>query len=565
MAQQIEDLSDIIQTPMSPELRESLIPHGYLRDVQPGDVLFEAGVVHDTFFAIVDAEVQIIDRTANDAVNFTLGANQFLGELSLLQKQAASLAAVVSRPGHVLCVPLPALRRVIATVPEVSDLVVSVFAARRRNLMQHAIGALTIIGDDTDPLTLRALEYASRNYIPHRHLPAASGEAQRLRAQHGAGDHTTTVITGANTVLSEPTPRDIANAMGADLEVCPKYPYDLAIVGGGPGGIAAAVYGASEGLRTVVVEDTAIGGQAGTSSRIENYMGFPTGISGGDLCWRGEIQAIKFGAQFAMPRRAVGLKQVDSMHALELNDGTCLMCRAIVVACGVQYRRLPLPRLEDFEGSGIYYAATDLEARFCHDTHVVVIGGGNSAGQAAMFLSRTAEHVHLIVRGPSLAATMSDYLTTRLNTDPRVTIHTECEVTALHGEASLRAVTLTNRDGDGTQHIVEQATRAVFVMIGAAPNTSWVGDCVALDDAGYILTGDRAGHQDLPFATTCPGVFAIGDVRAGSVKRVASSVGEGSVVISAVHTFLTGLENQAGTAAEPATDSVTPGARSAAE
>jgi thioredoxin reductase (NADPH) len=289
-------------------------------------------------------------------------------------------------------------------------------------------------------------------------------------------------------------------------------------------------------LRALVVEDLAIGGQAGTSSRIENYMGFPTGISGADLCWRGEVQAMKFGTRFAMPHRVTGIAPEGDDWCLTLDDGQKVLARSVVVATGVQYRRLPLPKLAEFEGAGIYYAATDIEARYCRDTEVVVIGGGNSAGQAAMFLSRTAKHVHLLVRGGSLAASMSSYLIERLTRDPAVTIHHHTEVAALEGDDRLEAVTIRDRMAGQDWRL---SARAVFVMVGAAPNTGWLGGRVKVDGHGYVLTGAAAGAEG-QYATSCPGIFAVGDVRAGSVKRVASSVGEGSVVISEVWRHLNG-------------------------
>ncbi|MEO0388425.1 MAG: FAD-dependent oxidoreductase, partial [Pseudomonadota bacterium] len=300
----------------------------------------------------------------------------------------------------------------------------------------------------------------------------------------------------------------------------------------GPAGVAAAVYAGAEGLCAIVVEDMAIGGQAGTSSRIENYMGFPTGISGGDLVGRGEVQAMKFGTRFAMPVRAAKMHQCSARHFhIELDNGETLSARAVVVATGVQYSRLPLDGLEALEGSGNYYAATETEARWCKDQEVAVIGGGNSAGQAAMFLSRGARHVHVLVRGPSLASSMSDYLLSRLEADPRITIHLRTEVTALHAvDDQLDCITIRDK---AMGQDWELRTKALFVMVGAAPNTDWLSGLADLDPRGFVQTGREVGGRT-PFETSCPGLFAVGDVRATSVKRVASAVGEGSVVISAV-------------------------------
>ena len=311
--------------------------------------------------------------------------------------------------------------------------------------------------------------------------------------------------------------------------------FDVLIVGGGPAGVAAGVYAGAEGLCALVIEDVAIGGQAGTSSRIENYMGFPTGISGADLVWRGEVQAMKFGTRFAMPRRAAQLDRLkDGSFCATFDTGARVRGKAVVVATGVQYRRLPIDRLEELEGAGIYYAATEIEARYCRGSEAIVIGGGNSAGQAAMFLSRSASHVRLLVRGTSLAASMSSYLSTRLEADPAITIQYESEISELHGHDHLSAVTVRNATTGAIERI---DTRAVFVMVGAAPNTDWLSGLVNLDAKGFVLTGMN-GDAASPFATSHPGIFAVGDVRAGSVKRVASSVGEGSVVISKVWEYL---------------------------
>ncbi|MEL7218125.1 MAG: FAD-dependent oxidoreductase, partial [Pseudomonadota bacterium] len=328
-----------------------------------------------------------------------------------------------------------------------------------------------------------------------------------------------------------------------DLDICSQRMFDLLIVGGGPAGVAAAVYAGSEGLDALVVEDMAIGGQAGTSSRIENYMGFPTGISGTDLTYRGQIQALKFGTRFAMPRRVERLtRREDGTFCATLDgegDSADEVCaRAVLVSTGVQYRRLPIDRLRELEGKGIYYAATEMEARFCSNSEVIVIGGGNSAGQAAMYLSRSAAHVHLLVRSGSLAASMSSYLSSRLEADPRITIHYNTTMEALHGDGWLDAVTLKGPDGER-----RQKARAAFIMIGAAPNTEWLSGLVSTDENGFVLSGKEAGRES-PFETGTDGIFAVGDVRAGSVKRVASAVGEGSVVVSQIWTYLDSLKHR---------------------
>jgi thioredoxin reductase (NADPH) len=345
------------------------------------------------------------------------------------------------------------------------------------------------------------------------------------------------VIAPGEGVLHNPSNAELADALGLTEALDPNAIYDVAVVGAGPAGLAAAVYAASEGLRTIVVESLAPGGQAGTSSKIENYLGFPTGISGQALAGRAQVQAQKFGARLAISRSAVRLDCDRHPYGVGLEDGRTVAARAVVIASGARYRKLAVPDYARYEGKGIHYAATAMEAKLCAGEEVAVVGGGNSAGQAAVFLSRTVAHVHVVIRGAGLAATMSDYLVRRIAFSPRITVHPRTEITGLAGAAALRGVTWTDRDSG------ESETRPVgnlFVMIGAEPNTDWLDGCLALDDKGFIRTGQDADGRPLasPYGTTLPGIYAVGDVRSGSVKRVASGVGEGSVVIQAVHQFL---------------------------
>ena len=338
-------------------------------------------------------------------------------------------------------------------------------------------------------------------------------------------------------LVADPTPERIAQLFGLNRDLRDDEVFDVLIVGGGPAGVASGVYAGAEGLCALVIEDAAIGGQAGTSSRIENYMGFPTGIRGGDLVWRGEVQAMKFGTRFAMPRRVTKLEQLaDGAFCTTFESGERVRGGAVIVAAGVQYRRLPINRLAEFEGAGIYYAATEIEARYCAGTQAVIIGGGNSAGQAAMYLSRSAKCVHLIVRGASLASSMSSYLSSRLEADPAITISYAAEVCALHGGDGLQAVTICSVETGDMRDI---QTCALFIMVGAAPNTGWLEGLIDLDESGFVRTGYEVGATS-SYETSHPGIFAVGDVRAGSVKRVASAVGEGSVVVSKVWEFLRG-------------------------
>jgi thioredoxin reductase (NADPH) len=419
----------------------------------------------------------------------------------------------------------------MAQIPEVGDHVLTVFSARRRMQVEEGRSALTVIGAERDPAVQRVASFLSRNRIPFQNYDL-DDKSDAVAAICELARHRPSVITDKGSRLEEPTPRKVAALLGLDLDTAEIDELDLLVVGGGPAGVAAAVYAGSEGLRALVIEDTAIGGQAGTSSRIENFMGFPTGISGADLVYRGQVQAMKFGTRFIMPRRVRQLDRDGDGFCVTLDDGAVLCARSVLVATGVQYQRLPIDRLEEFEGAGVYYAATEMEARFCRETEAVVIGGGNSAGQAAMFLSRAAKHVHLLVRRRDLASTMSAYLRERLEADRRITIHYGAELAGVDGDGHLRAVTIA--DASGTHRL---DASALFVMIGAAPNTGWLSGQVELDGKGFVRTGPEVGALSA-YETSLPGIFAVGDVRSGSTKRVASAVGEGSVVVSAIWTRL---------------------------
>ena len=520
---------------LEPDLVTLLRQHGESRDVRAGEVLFDVGQEGYDFVYIETGAVDILDR-ANDRVVVRIEAGNFIGELGMLMGQKTFLAGVAAQDGRVVVIPQKTLSDLVATVPEVADAVVTAFAARRRLLTEWGEGGLVIVGDEGDKGALRLLEFATRSQIPHRWVDRSDTAAVKALAENCALPASgTAVITGRSEIISEPSPRELAAAMGLDLVADTEEVFDLLVIGAGPAGLAASVYGASEGLKVLAVEDTAIGGQAGTSSRIENYLGFPSGVSGSELAYRGEVQAVKFGARITAPRRATSLRKNGDLFEVGLDDERCVRGRSVILANGVQYRRLPLEKLEQFEGRGVYYAATDLEARFCRDTQAVIVGGGNSAGQAAMFLSRYASCTHVVVRGDGLSATMSAYLSERLEKDQRIKLWTHSEVSRLHGEERLERVTLRNRD-DGSEHDVP--TKALFIMVGAAPNTDWLGGQVALDDKGFVLTGRDAGSDNDGYATSCPGVYAVGDIRSGSVKRVASAVGEGSVVVAAVHRFL---------------------------
>ncbi|WP_324074791.1 MAG: FAD-dependent oxidoreductase [Erythrobacter sp.] len=498
-----------------------------------GAIVMDIGEALDRFVYILEGEVEVVNPyTGERMFESGLGPTQFMGEIGFLSGATNYLKMRASVDTRVIEAPRPAMLELMSRVPELSDHIITVFAARRRKQYELKNSAVKVIGADRDPKVQAVERFLSRNRIPFESYDLDGVDPETVQVC-SLIKHEPSVILGTFTRLEDPSPRKVAQYLGLDLDICSRRTYELVIVGGGPAGVAAAVYAGSEGIPALVIEDTAVGGQAGTSSRIENYMGFPTGISGTDLTWRGQVQAMKFGTRFVMPRRVEGLsRREDGTYCITLDDNDELCARAVLVATGVQYRRLPLARLEELEGAGIFYSATEMEARFCSRTEVVVIGGGNSAGQAAMFLSRAAAHVHLVVRSGSLAESMSSYLMQRLEADPRVTIHYHSEVTALHGESWLEGITL--KTGESERRI---DARALFIMIGAAPNTGWLSGLAATDEKGFVLTGAAAGQTD-DYATTAPGIFAVGDVRAGSVKRVASAVGEGSVVVSRIWQYL---------------------------
>ena len=526
-----EDLRQMIRTPLAPSHVEALRAAGKVVTYPKGTIMAQPGERVNRFVYVEEGEIEVVNPfTGERHYASTIGPTQFMGEISLLYGGTSSLPLRTAADTRVIEVCRERFLTLMSQIPEMSDIIITVFAARRRRQLDERRSGLYLIGEEVDRNVRRVAEFASRNRLPYASVPLHSPEAEASAKTCSIDASTPAVIFGGKVPITDATPDKIARLLGLNIDFSGDEHFDVLIVGGGPAGVAAAVYAGAEGLRALVAEDIALGGQAGTSSRIENYMGFPTGISGADLLWRGEVQAMKFGARFAMPRRVAALEgQESGDFCATFENGQRIRARAVVVASGVQYRRLPLERLADFEGSGVYYSATEMEARYCKDTEAVIIGGGNSAGQAAMYLCRYARCVRVLVRGASLAASMSRYLTSRLEADPGIKIEYNCEVTALAGEEYLEGVTIRNAKTGQSQQV---ATRALFIMVGAAPNTEWLSGLVNLDDKGFVITG--VGPPGSPFATSHPGIFAVGDVRAGSVKRVASAVGEGSVVISKV-------------------------------
>lgn len=524
------DLSSMPFTPLGDDEVAILRQIGRERRFQAGETVIEAGAPHDRMWYVEEGEIEVVDPlTDQRKMDASLGPRQFSGDISLIGGGVITLPFRAAKDTRTIEVGRTDLLAAMDDSPELSDHILTIFAARRRLQVERGASAMILIGADVDPKVRSVEAFLMRNRIPFESHDFGTKDAQEAAKDCKIGLGRPAVIFGRGEEIADPTPLKVAHKLGMDLELRCGEEIELLIVGGGPAGVAAAVYAGAEGVEALVIEDVSIGGQAGTSSRIENYMGFPTGISGGDLVWRGQVQAMKFGTRFAMPRRVTKLiSRDDGKLCAVIDDETKICARAILVASGVQYRRLPIDGLADYEGNGVYYAATEMEARFCRSTEAVIIGGGNSAGQAAMYLSRTAKHVHLLVRGPSLADSMSDYLRHRLDADPRITIHYHARAVACGGDGKLETVTI---EQDGARR--EVASTALFVMVGAAPNTDWLSGLVELDEKGFVKTG-RDVEGASTFATSHPSIWAVGDIRSGSVKRVASAVGEGSVVVSAI-------------------------------
>ena len=528
-----DDVDALAWPVFSQDALDLLRAAGEVLHPEPGEVLWEAGDPYDLYLVLAGG-VMLLDRR-EDRVVFVVEEGDFVGELGMLMGQRAFLPGVAMEETVVLRVRVEELRRLVEISGELSDVMLAAFEARRRLLKRLGEGGLVLAGDDDGDLH-RLREFAERNQLPYRTVlrtnASAWSELARTTALPEAG---TAVVTGQRRVLTAPTTRDLASALGIDLWcLSDDARCDLLVVGAGPAGLAAAVYGSSEGLDVVVVEDVAIGGQAGSSSRIENYLGFPSGVSGAELARAAMLQAVKFGTRLVSPRSVTGLSQVSGGFRVRLDDEHDIVACAVIIASGARYRRLDVPGLADLEGRGVYYAASELEAKVVSGQNAVVVGGANSAGQAALFLARNADQVHVLIRRDDLRDTMSKYLAQRLTHHERVTVHPRSELSAVHGTSRLSA--LNWRDHVHDRDIRLDAA-GLFLMIGADPGTTWLHEVgVELDAKGFVVTSDG-------FVTSVPGVFAVGDVRAGSVKRVASAVGEGSVVISAVHSYVAGAKS----------------------
>ena len=523
---------------------------GHRRPITAGEILVEVGDKAVPFFVVVSGAVQILRRSgATDTLIVTHRPGEFLGEGNMIAGRRALIRALVSEPGEVLELDREQLLALVQNDAELSEIVMRAFILRRIELIANGFGDVVVIGSVHCAGTLRVKEFLTRNGHPFAYVDLDQDTAaQELldRFNITAADVPVLICRG-DAVLRNPGNQQIAECLGFNEAIDRAHARDLVIVGAGPAGLAAAVYGASEGLDVLVIESNAPGGQAGSSSRIENYLGFPTGISGQELTGRAYAQAQKFGAQVMIAKGATALTCDQHAYAVRIDGGMPVPARAVVIATGAEYRKPPLDNVSQFEGAGVYYAATAMEAQLCVGEEVVVIGGGNSAGQAAVFLAQTVKRVHMLVRAGGLADTMSRYLIRRIEENPAIVLHTRTELVTLEGNGHLERV----RWRDNSNAALEtHDVRHVFIMAGAVPNTSWLQRCVALDDKGFIKTGPDLSPEDLAAArwplarppylleTSRSGIFAVGDVRAGNIKRVASAVGEGAIAIAFVHQVL---------------------------
>ena len=533
---------------------ERIEKHGWRRQIREGEVLIETGEQTTRLFIVISGELTVVRPpafavTGTEEVVIVFGPGQFNGEVGILSGRRGFVEIRATKGGEVIEVERDQLLTLVQTDSELSEIMMRAFILRRVEMISHRFGDVVLIGSIHTQETLRIKEFLTRNGHPFTSIDLdRHADVQDLLDRfHVTVDDTPVVICRGESVLRNPTNQQIAECLGFNDAIDQTQVRDLLVIGAGPAGLAAAVYGASEGLDVLVLEPNSPGGQAASTSKIENYLGFPTGISGQELAGRAYTQAQKFGAEVLIAQGAKQLACERVPYAIAIDGGSKVSARVVIIATGAEYRRLPLANLSDFDGCGVYYSATAIEAQLCRDSEVVVVGGGNSAGQAAVYLAQTAAHVHMLVRSDGLAATMSRYLIRRIEESPDITLHTRTEITALEGKDRLERIRWRDNQTDATE---DHDVAHLFVMTGATPNTAWLKGCVALDEHGFIKTGPALSAEDLRDAhwppgrtpylleTSRPGVFATGDVRSGSVKRVASAVGDGSIAVSFVHQVL---------------------------
>src|SRR5262245_38142200 len=523
--------------------------HGVTRPATCGEVLIEGGQTDVPFFVLKAGEIKVIRPSGlGDLLIAVLGPAQFTGDISMILGRPAQMRLSVGESGEVVELTRDQMHALIQTDAEISEVLMSALIHRRIAMVAQGIGDALLIGSGSSAATLRIKEFLTRNGHPFKYLDLdRDADVQDLLDRfHVDPADVPVLICRVAAVLRRPSNQEIADRLGFNERIDKNHLRDVVIVGAGPAGLAAAVYAASEGLNALVVEASSPGGQAGSSSNIENYLGFPTGISGRDLAGRAFAQAQKFGANVMIAKGATELTCEQKPLAVSLDDGTSIRARTAIIASGARYRKPPLANLEQYEGAGVYYSATFMEAQLCEGNDVIVVGGANSAGQAAVFLAQAARHVHLLVRASSLWASMSRYLIRRIEETPTIQVKTRTEIVSLEGNGHLERVEWRDASGAVTSHEI----RHVFLMTGAEANTGWLNGRVVLDAKGFIKTGWDLTQEDLAAAlwpfdrspylleTSLPSVFAVGDVRCGNVKRVASAVGEGSIAVSFVHRAL---------------------------
>ena len=534
---------------LTPEQINRTAAYGLTRSVQSGEVLIEQGETSAPFFVVVTGEVEIVRPFDDRETLVTVHSyGEFTGEVNMLSGRRSIFRARATKPGKVIELDHQQMQTLVQTDAEISDILMRAFIQRRVELIAAGVGDIILIGSTHSAGTLRIKEFLMRNGHPYSYIDLERDpDVQNLldSFQISASEIPVLICRG-QLVLRNPGNQQIADCLGFNESIDQTLVRDLVVIGAGPSGLAAAVYGASEGLDVMVLETSSPGGQAGSSSRIENYLGFPTGISGQDLAARAYLQAQKFGAKMLIAK-AIRLICDRKPYIIELENGSRISTRTIVIATGAQYRKLPVENLSRFEGAGVYYGATFVEAQSCGGDEVIVVGGGNSAGQAAVFLAQSAKRVHMLVRSTGLAASMSRYLIRRIENTPTITLRPQTEIVAVEGDNHLDSIYWRNGKTEQTE---KHEISHIFVMTGADPNTRWLNGCIALDSKGFIKTGPDLLPEDLGAAgwpltrppylleTGLPGAFAVGDVRGGSIKRVASAVGEGSIAISFVHKVL---------------------------